>query len=225
MRKIIFIGQSGNEAVYYNTRTKEALVANKSALLDTEEARRSNRSIAPLIAIFSLLGLLGGFLAIPIFSGLRYNSGMVPVFILCLSFILFGFIWMMEVALYKEVKHVRRATKQQFEKAVYANLIWDNFSDKKATFAKMLAFMIVMLTVFMATILIFAAVIPGIIDSFNKQEPFDIQIVFSPLGGLFPAVSYLLLFQNNPIRWLLAVRKFEREQVVFKEEAEEIKDK
>ena len=225
MRKIIFIGQSGNEAVYYNTRTKEALVANKSALLDTEGARRSNRSIAPLIAIFSLLGLLGGFVAIPIFSGLRYNSGMVPVFILCLSFILFGFIWMMEVALYKEVKHVRRATKQQFEKAVYSNLIWDNFSDKKATFAKMLAFMIVMLTVFMATILIFAAVIPGIIDSFNKQEPFDIQIVFSPLAGLFPAVSYLLLFQNNPIRWLLAVRKFEREQVVFKEEAEEIKDK
>ena len=220
MRKIIFIGQSGNEAVYYNTRTKEALVANKSALLDTEGARRSNRSIAPLIAIVSLLGLLGGFVAIPIFSGLRYNSGMVPVFILCLSFILFGFIWMMEVALYKEVKHVRRATKQQFEKAVYSNLIWDNFSDKKATFAKMLAFMIVMLTVFMATILIFAAVIPGIIDSFNKQEPFDIQIVFSPLGGLFPAVSYLLLFQNNPIRWLLAVRKYEQGKVIFAEDKE-----
>ena len=104
MRKIIFIGQSGDKAVYYNTRTKEALVADKSALLNTEGARRSNRGIAPLIAIFSLLGLLGGFVAIPIFSGLRYNSGMVPIFILCLSFILFGFIWMMEVALYKGVK-------------------------------------------------------------------------------------------------------------------------
>ena len=225
MRKIIFIGQSGDQAVYYNTRTKEALVASKSALLNTEGARKSNRAIIPLMFAFVFLGIVGGLVAIPAFSGFRYNSGMVPVFILCLSFILFGFIWMMEVALYKEVKHVRRATKQQFEKAVYSNLIWDNFSDKKATFAKMLAFMIVMLTVFMATILIFAAVIPGIIDSFNKQEPFDIQIVFSPLGGLFPAVSYLLLFQNNPIRWLLAVRKFEREQVVFKEEAEEIKDK
>ena len=58
MRKIIFIGQSGDKAVYYNTRTKEALVADKSALLNTEGARRSNRGIAPLIAIFSLLGLL-----------------------------------------------------------------------------------------------------------------------------------------------------------------------
>ena len=219
MRKIIFIGQSGDEAVYYNTRTKEALVADKSALLNTEGARRSNRGIALLIAIFPLLGLLGGFIAIPIFSGFRYNSAMVPIFIISLSFIIFGFIWMMEVALYKGVKQVRGATKQQFEKAVYSNLIWDNFSDKKATFAKMLAFMIVMLLVFMVTI-IFAATLPNIIDSFNKQEPFDIQIVFSLLGGLFPAVSYLLLFQNNPIRWLVAVRKYEQGKVIFAEEEE-----
>ena len=217
--KIIFIGQSGDKAVYYNTRTKEALVADKSALLNTEGARRSNRGIALLIAIFPLLGLLGGFIAIPIFSGFRYNSAMVPIFIISLSFIIFGFIWMMEVALYKGVKQVRGATKQQFEKAVYSNLIWDNFSDKKATFAKMLAFMIVMLLVFMVTI-IFAATLPNIIDSFNKQEPFDIQIVFSLLGGLFPAVSYLLLFQNNPIRWLVAVRKYEQGKVIFAEEEE-----
>ena len=220
MRKIIFIGQSGDEAVYYNSRTKEALVANKSALLNTEGARRSNRGIAPLIAIFSLLGLLGGFLAIPIFSGFRYNSAMVPIFILCLSFILFGFIWMMEVALYKGVKRARGATKQEFKEAVYSNLFWENFSEKKATFAKMLAFMIVMLLIFMTTIVIFAAAIPGTIDSFNKQEAFDIQIFFSPLAGLFPAVSYLLLFQNNPIRWLLAVRKYEQGKVVFAEDKE-----
>lgn len=79
----------------------------------------------------------------------------------------------MEVALYKGVKQVRGATKQQFEKAVYSNLFWDNFSDKKATFGKMLAFMIVMLLVFMTTIVIFAAAIPGTIDSFIKQEAFD----------------------------------------------------
>ena len=224
MRKIIFIGQSGDKAVYYNTRTKEALLADKSALLNTEGARRSNRGIAPLIAIFSLLGLLGGFLAIPIFSGFRYNSAMVSIFILCLSFIIFGFIWMMEVALYKGVKQVRGATKQQFEKAVYSNLFWDNFSDKKATFGKMLAFMIVMLLVFMTTIVIFVATIPSIIDSFNKQETFDIQIFFSLLAGLFPAVSYLLLFQNNPIRWLLAVRKYEQGKVVFAEAVEEEKN-
>ena len=195
-------------------------MASKSALLNTEGARKSNRSIAPFIAISTFLGLIGGIVAIPAFSGFRYSSWMVPPYIATHFFVCFGFIWMMEEALYKEVKQVQGASPQQFAKAVDSNLFWDNFSDKKATFGKMLAFMIVMLLVFMTTIVIFVATIPSIIDSFNKQETFDIQIFFSLLAGLFPAVSYLLLFQNNPIRWLLAVRKYEQGKVIFREEIE-----
>ena len=218
MRKIIFIGQSGDKAVYYNTRTKEALVANKSALLNTEGARKSNRAIIPLMFAIVFFGIIGGLVAIPAFSGFRYSSWMVPPYIVAQFFVCFGFIWMMEEALYKEVKQVQGASSRQFAKAVDSNLFWDNFSDKKATFGKMLAFMIVMLLVFMTTIVIFVATIPSIIDSFNKQETFDIQIFFSLLAGLFPAVSYLLLFQNNPIRWFLAVRKYEQGKVIFGEE-------
>ena len=220
MRKIIFIGQSGDKAVYYNTRTKEALVANKSALLNTEGARKTNNAIIPLMFAIVFLGIIGGLVAIPAFSDFRYSSWMVPPYIVAQFFVCFGFIWMMEEALYKEVKQVQGASSQQFEKAVYSNLLWENFSEKKATFGKMLAFMIVMLLVFMTTIVIFVATIPSIIDSFNKQETFDIQIFFSLLAGLFPAVSYLLLFQNNPIRWLLAVRKYEQGKVIFAEEEE-----
>ncbi|QLL97730.1 hypothetical protein [Streptococcus oralis] len=220
MRKIIFIGQSGDKAVYYNTRTKEALVANKSALLNTEGARKSNRVIIPLMFAIVFLGIIGGLVAIPAFSDFRYSSWMVPPYIVAQFFVCFGFIWMMEEALYKEVKQVQGVSSQQFAKAVDSNLFWDNFSDKKATFGKMLAFMIVMLLVFMTTIVIFVATIPSIIDSFNKQETCDIQIFFSPLAGLFPALLYLFLFQNNPIRWLLAVRKYEQGKVIFKEEIE-----
>ncbi|EFX56045.1 MULTISPECIES: hypothetical protein [Streptococcus] len=218
MRKIIFIGQSGNKAVYYNTRTREALVADKSALLNTEGARKTNSAIIPLMFAFVFLGIIGGLVAIPAFSDFRYSSWMVPPYIVAQFFVCFGFIWMMEEALYKEVKQVQGASSQQFAKAVDSNLLWENFSEKKATFGKMLAFMIVMLLVFMTTIVIFVATIPSIIDSFNKQETFDIQIFFSLLAGLFPAVSYLLLFQNNPIRWLLAVRKYKQGKVLFREE-------
>ena len=220
MRKIIFIGQSGDKAVYYNTRTREALVADKSALLNTEGARKTNSAIIPLMFAFVFLGIIGGLVAIPAFSDFRYNSWMVPPYIVAQFFVCFGFIWMMEEALYKEVKQVQGASSQQFAKAVDSNLLWENFSEKKATFGKMLAFMIVMLLVFMTTIVIFVATIPSIIDSFNKQETFDIQIFFSLLAGLFPAVSYLLLFQNNPIRWFLAVRKYEQGKVIFNEEIE-----
>ena len=193
-------------------------MASKSALLNTEGARKSNRAIIPLMFAFVFLGIVGGLVAIPAFSGFLYNSWIVPPYIVAQFFVCFGFIWMMEEALYKEVKQVQGASSQQFAKAVDSNLFWENFSEKKATFGKMLAFMIVMLLVFMTTIVIFAATIPSIIDSFNKQETFDIQIFFSLLAGLFPAVSYLLLFQNNPIRWFLAVRKYEQGKVIFKEE-------
>ena len=221
MRKIIFIGQSDDKAVYYNTRTKEALVADKSVLLNTEGARKTNKAIIPLMLVFIFIGLIGGMVAIPAFSGFRYSSWMVPPYIVAQFFVCFGFIWMMEVALYKEVKQVQGGSSQQFAKAVDSNLFWENFSEKKATFVKMFIFMMVMLLVFMVTIVIFAATIPSIIDSFNKQETFDIQIFFSLLAGLFPAVTYLLLFQNNPIRWLLAVRKYEQGKVIFAEDKEE----
>lgn len=220
MRKIIFIGQSGDEAVYYNTRTKEALAADKSVLLNTEGARKTNKAIIPLMLVFIFLGLIGGMIAIPAFSGFRYSSWMVLPYISAQFFVFFGFIWMMEEALYKEVKQVQGASSQQFAKAVDSNLFWENFSNKKVTFGKMFIFMIVMLLVFMTTIVIFAAAIPSIIDSFNKQEPFDIQIFFSLLAALFPGLLYLFLFQNNPIRWLLVVRKYEQGKVIFAEDKE-----
>ena len=144
---------------------------------------------------------------------------MVPPYIATHFFVCFGFIWMMEEALYKEVKQVQGASPQQFAKAVDSNLIWDNFSKKKATFGKMIVFLIIQLVIlFLAFIGI--ATILNIINSFIKQEKFDAQILFSLLIDLFPAVSYLLLFQNNPIRWLLAVRKYEQGKVVFTEEKE-----
>ena len=220
MRKIIFIGQSGNEAVYYNTRTKEALVASKSALLNTEGARKSNRAIIPLMFAFVFLGIIGGLVAIPAFSGFRYNSGMTNFFITGLMFVFFGSMWMLEIALYKNVKYVRGATKQQFEKAVYSNLFWDNFSNKKATFLKIFAFIVVILLLLFATVITFIAFILGIIDSFERKAPVELQIITSPLIGILPAVFYLFLFQNNPIRWLLAVRKYEQGKVIFAEEKE-----
>ena len=218
MRKIIFIGQSGDEAVYYNTRTKEALVANKSALLNTEGTRKTNKAIIPLMFAFVFLGIIGGLVAIPAFSGFRYSSGMTQLFIAGFMFVFFCSMWMLEIALYKNVKYVRGATKQQFEKAVYSNLFWDNFSNKKATFLKIFAFMVVILLLLFATVITFIAFIPGIIDSFERKAPFELQIITSPLIGILPAVFYLFLFQNNPIRWLLAVRKYEQGKVIFAED-------
>ena len=195
MRKIIFIGQSGNEAVYYNTRTKEALVANKSALLNTEGARRSNRAIIPLILLLAI------FL---VFVGSTY---------------------MLEKALYKNVRSTVLASEEQFKDAVNGSLIWEGFSDKKATFGKIFFFLFIILILLFCVGIVGMFGIPGMLIPYYDHDWFDLSLLFSPLAGVLPAAVVISLFQNNPIRWLLAVRKFERGQVVFKEEAEEIKVK
>ena len=221
MRKIIFIGQSDDKTVYYNTRTKEALVADKSVLLNTEGARKTNKAIIPLMLVFIFLGLIGGMVAIPALSGFRYSSGMTQLFIAGFMFVFFCSMWMLEIALYKNVKYVRGATKQQFTKAVDSNLFWENFDVKKASIGKFCAFLAVMLLLLFATVITFIAFIPGIIDSFEKKAPFELQIITSPLIGILPAVFYLSLFQNNPIRWLLAVQKYDKGEVVFAEAVKE----
>lgn len=83
-----------------------------------------------------------------------------------------------------------------------------------------MAFLAVILLLLFATVITFIAFIPGIIDSFERKAPFELQIITSPLIGILPAVFYLFLFQNNPIRWLLAVRKYEQGKVIFAEEEE-----
>ena len=79
MRKIIFIGQSGDEAVYYNTRTKEALAADKSVLLNTEGARKTNKAIIPLILLFALFGGGTGVAIFSFTTPFRLNERMLPI--------------------------------------------------------------------------------------------------------------------------------------------------
>ena len=71
----------------------------------------------------------------------------------------------------------------------------------------MLAFMIVMLLVFMTTIVIFAAAIPGTIDSFNKQEAFDIQIFFLALSRSLSCLVVPFLIPKQPYPLVLSCAK------------------
>mgnify|MGYP000843636457 FL=1 len=225
MRKIIFIGQSGEEAVYYNTRTKEALVANKSALLDTEGARRSNRAIIPLILLFALFGGGTGVVIFSFTGPFRLNERMIPIILLAIFLVFVGSTYMLEKALYKNVRSTVLASEEQFKDAVNGSLIWEGFSDKKATFGKIFFFLFIILILLFCVGIVGMFGIPGMLIPYYDHDWFDLSLLFSPLAGVLPAAVVISLFQNNPIRWLLAVRKFERGQVVFKEEAEEIKDK
>ena len=51
-RRRVFIGECDGQAVYYDQKTREALAAPKSFLLNTEGARKTNAYI-PEMVIFS----------------------------------------------------------------------------------------------------------------------------------------------------------------------------
>ncbi|MBZ2063002.1 hypothetical protein [Streptococcus sanguinis] len=220
MRKIIFIGQSGDEAVYYNTRTKEALVADKSALLNTEGARKTNKAIIPLILLFALFGGGTGVTIFSFTTPFRLNESMIPIILLAIFLVFVGSIYMLEKALYKNVRSTVLANEEQFKAAVNSSLIWGGFSDKKATFGKIFFFLFIILILLFCVGIVGMFGIPGMLIPYYNHEWFDLSLLFSPIAGVLPAVVVISLFQNNPIRWLLAVRKYEQGKVIFAEEKE-----
>ena len=220
MRKIIFIGQSGDEAVYYNTRTKEALVADKSALLNTEGARKTNKAIIPLMLLFALFGGGTGVVIFSFTGPFRLNERMIPIILLAIFLVFVGSIYMLEKALYKNVRSTVLANEEQFKAAVNSSLIWGGFSDKKATFGKIFFFLFIILILLFCVGIVGMFGIPGMLIPYYNHEWFDLSLLFSPIAGVLPAVVVISLFQNNPIRWLLAVRKYEQGKVIFAEEKE-----
>lgn len=209
------MGQSGEQAVYYNTRTKEALVADKSALLNTEGARKTNRAIIPLVIFFTLFGGGLGLSAISFVFPFRLNEWMIPILLLAMFLVFVGVIFMLEKTLYKNVNTSIPASKSQFEAAVDRNLFWESFSDKRATFGKIFLFLFVITVLLFCLGIVLMFGIPGMLIPYYEHEWFHFSFLFSPIAGAFPAVVHILLFQNNPIRWLLAVRKYEQGKVIF----------
>ena len=220
MRKIIFIGQSGDKAVYYNTRTKEALAADKSALLNTEGARKTNKAIIPLILLFALFGGGTGVTIFSFTTPFRLNERMIPIILLAIFLVFVGSIYILEKALYKNVRSTVLANEEQFKSAVNSSLIWGGFSDKKATFGKIFFFLFIRLILLFCVGIVGMFGIPGMLIPYYNHEWFDLSLLFSPIAGVLPAVVVISLFQNNPIRWLLAVRKYEQGKVIFAEEKE-----
>ena len=196
-------------------------MANKSALLDTEGARRSNRAIIPLILLFALFGGGTGVVIFSFTGPFRLNERMIPIILLAIFLVFVGSTYMLEKALYKNVRSTVLASEEQFKDAVNGRLIWEGFSDKKATFGKIFFFLFIILILLFCVGIVGMFGIPGMLIPYYDHDWFDLSLLFSPLAGVLPAAVVISLFQNNPIRWLLAVRKYDKGEVVFAEAVEE----
>lgn len=211
-RRIIYIGESEGQAIYLDVKNPTIpLAADKSNLLDTEKSRKNRKYIIMILFfLFTFMGVMQLFPATSFFTK-TYSYGTIIYFISVwlIECIIFGVL--IEYALYKNVKSAQPTSKKHFRRAVESNLFWNNFSNKKITFGKkMFAWC---LTLIMSVMGIIGPVMVIAILIFNMiGTPIGSEIVVLSFMGGMTAISILLVWQNNMIRWFKAVENFKNKK-------------
>lgn len=200
LRKKIYIGETSNGVIYYNTKTGEILSANKSNLLNTEKSEQLNKFIPYLIVLF----LSFGGLEITSFSFGEYNKTILMILIVLWVLEFIGMVILLEQALYKYVKHAVSSTKKEFQIAANENLFWNNFGDKRVTRGKKIWAWIITTIVTLCGFspIMISKIINNLIGTNIKSE-----IVGFSMIGIMPAIMVIFIFQNNPIRFFKAVEE------------------
>ena len=214
-RRRVFIGECDGQAVYYDQKTREALAAPKSVLLNTEGARKTNAYIPKLVIFFmaggpGLFGLLG-FMSIG-----TYNWTSL-IFILLFWFSEFLFlVALLEQALYKNVRKAQPTTEKIFHYAASHNLMIgeDNFDPAKcsATIFRIVRWIIVAMNLYSIY------VVYQYIQSFG--QPIEPNQDFWGTGIIW-FVLILFYNQNNPIRLVKIMKLYSQGKVLFKKEQDE----
>lgn len=211
LRKIIYIGECGDGVVYFDTVRHIALIAQRSMLLSQSGAAYTNKFI-PLL-IFLLIFGVGGFVANPFGGHYTYATLVFLVVLWMLEF--FGMIFLLNRALYKNVKLAKPTDATNFRVALYGNLIWQNFSNKKVTLQKKLVFLVLIMILLIVNVSIVPIMMYAVIPDIENRAPIDSGIVISSLWGLMPAVLFLMIWQNNPLQFLKVAEKYQKRQLIW----------
>ena len=114
-----------------------------------------------------------------------------------------------ERAFYKNVKLAQPTSKENFRRAVDTNLIWGNFGDKKVTLGKKIVAWV--FTVSMALMGLISPILVISILVFNMiGTPIGSEIIILSFIGIMTAVGVLVLWQNNMVRWFMAVERYRK---------------
>lgn len=220
MRKIIYIGQGSQQSIYYNTRTREALTTESSNLPDSEGAISSKKSKWSWILFFAFL--LVAIISIWIRSLImpfRLSEWMIPIHLAAILFVFIGSVYGFEKLFYSGAKSLVPASEEQFKDAVESSTFWRKSPDKEPTVDKIILYLFVILVLLFVFVIVVFFAIPATFIPYYEQEWFEPSMFMVPIGATIVPISVvLLLFQNNPIRWILAVRKYKQGKVLFREE-------
>ena len=220
MRKIIYIGQGCQQSVYYNTKTREALTTQSSASSETDGAISSKKSKWPwvLFFVFLLVTIIGIWIR-SLLAPFRLSEWMAPIHLVAILFVFIGSVYGFEKLFYSGAKSLVPASEEQFKDAVESSTFWRKSPDKEPTVDKIILYLFVILVLLFVFVIVVFFAIPGTFIPYYEHEWFEPSMFMVPIGATIVPISVvLLLFQNNPIRWLLAVRKYKQGKVIFREE-------
>ena len=220
MRKIIYIGQGSLQSVYYNTRTREDLTTESITSSETDGAISSKKSKWPWILFFAfLLVTIIGIWIRSLIAPFRLSEWMMPIHLAAILFAFIGSVYGFEKLFYSGAKSLVPASEEQFKEAVESSKFWKKSPDKEPTVDKIILYLFVILVLLFVFVIVVFFAIPGTFLPYYEHEWFEPSMFMVPIGATIVPISVvLLLFQNNPIRWLLAVRKYKQGKVLFGEE-------
>lgn len=220
MRKIIYIGQGCQQSVYYNTKTREALTTQSSASSETDGAISSKKSKWPWVVFFAfLLVAIIGIWIRSLIAPFRLSEWMAPIHLAAILFVFIGSVYGFEKLFYSGAKSLVPASEEQFKDAVESSTFWRKSPDKEPTVDKIILYLFAILVLLFVFVIVVFFAIPGTFLPYYEHEWFEPSMFMVPIGATIVPISVvLLLFQNNPIRWLLAVRKYKQGKVLFREE-------
>ncbi|MFS8972190.1 hypothetical protein [Streptococcus mitis] len=212
-RRRVFIGECDGQAVYYDQKTREALAAPKSRLLNTEKAGDTNSFIPDLVIL-----LLAGGPAVSGFFSLKfvgvYNWFSLACILLFWLMQFFSLVALLERALYKNVRKAQPTTEKVFYYAASHNLLVKNQFDPRQLGT--LAFRFVRFAVNIVSIYYFLYFLTLPLK-FGQPINEGYGLWFA---GLLFFVIFLMYNQNNPVRFVKIMRLYSQGKVRFKEEVE-----
>jgi len=212
-RRRVFIGECDGQAVYYDQKTREALAAPKSRLLNTEKAGDTNAFIPDLVIL-----LLAGGPAISGFFSLKF-IGVYNWFSLACIFLFwlmqfFSLVALLERALYKNVRKAQPTTEKVFYYAASHNLFVKNQFDPRQLSALPFRFARFAVNIVSIFYFLYFLTLP-----LKFGQPINESYGLWLAGLLFFSI-FLLYNQNNPVRFVKIMRLYSQGKVRFKEEAD-----
>ena len=212
-RRRVFIGECDGQAVYYDQKTREALAAPKSILLNTEGARKTNAYI-PELVIFFMAGGTGGFGFLAAMSIGVYNwTSLTFILLFWLAEFLF-MVALLERALYKNVRKAQPTTEKVFYYAASHNLFVKNQFDPRQLGTLVFRFARIVVNIVSIFYFLYFLTLP-----LKFGQPINESYGLWLAGLLFFSI-FLLYNQNNPVRFVKIMKLYSQGKVRFKEETE-----